>query len=98
MTIVDMKSLKRNPELAFVDVELLDLRRELKGVGEWSRGTVACCVNFVAGIQEGDDAVPPRQASAYRKMLRRLIELERVPPPRRATVATGASSKSAVPG
>lgn len=72
-----------NPELAFVDVDLVELRRALKATGEWSRALVAGCLEFVAAVQ--DDDLEHRKNSnsrvQYRAMLRRLVELEATPPP-----------------
>lgn len=88
------KTVRTNPELAFVEEDLLSLYRRLSALDEWSRVQKAGCLDFVAAVKAGG----PRPASAalarYRRMLRRLLELEASPPSpsrQRATVRAGAT-------
>lgn len=70
------------PELEFTAVDLLDLYRRLNNAGEpWSRASKAGCLEFVAAMKTDGKRPASKQASAYRKMLRRLLELEGAAPP-----------------
>jgi hypothetical protein len=84
------------PELEFVDVDLLTLYRRLNDAGEpWSRAVKAGCLEFVAAVQGGGPLAAKPQAAEYRKMLRRLLELEATPPPRRRRRPAAAAVTSA---
>jgi len=76
------------PELEFLEVPLDVVYRRLNAAGEpWSRALKAGCLEMVAAAQEGRELPAPRQAAGYRRMLRRLLELQATPPPKNGSKA-----------
>ncbi|MDP9441406.1 MAG: hypothetical protein M3P34_04340 [Actinomycetota bacterium] len=92
------KTLKTNPELAFAEVDMLELYRRLRPLVGYSRTQKGGLLEFVAAAKTGAP-LPSKGAQAlYRKMLRELLELEATPPPTRrrraGTVAAGAGTRA----
>lgn len=89
------KTVETNPEIAFVDVDLLDLYRRLRQLPDWSRTKKATTVAFMAAVKEGEPLPAKPQQAQARKMLRQLLELERTaPPPARSRVTSSSKRRS----
>ena len=80
-TTIDHRTYPR-PEEEFADVDLLDLYRRLNDAGEWTTVVIGGCLAFLAAVQDGRELPSAPAQATYRKMLRRLLELELTGPPR----------------